>query len=263
MRPTTRLDDAPGATRPRAGVGQRVTAGVVARSSLFALGLAVSTIVFTPIALASMLLPYRIRWRVVTQWSRFNVCWLGVTCRIRTAVEGLENIPGEPAVVLSRHESAWETLALQRYFAPQVWVLKRELFRVPFFGWGLATMRPIAIDRSAALSAFEQILEQGQARLADGCWVVVFPEGTRVPPGERRRFKQGGTRLAVHTGRPVIPVAHNAGDCWPRNSFLKYPGTIRVVIGKAIETAGRRPVEVNRHAEQWIHDTLGRIRGGA
>ena len=259
MRPTAG-PDAPDGT-PR--VAPRVTAGVVTGSSLFALGLVVSTLVFTPIALVSMLLPYRLRWRTVTQWSRFNVFWLGVTCRIRIEVEGLENIPGETAVVLSRHESAWETLALQRYFAPQVWVLKRELFRIPFFGWGLATMRPIAIDRSAALSAFEQILEQGRARLAGGCWVVVFPEGTRVPPGERRRFKQGGARLAVHTGCPVVPVAHNAGDCWPRNSFLKYPGTIRVVVGKPIETAGRRPVEVNRHAEQWIHDTLGRIRGGA
>ena len=118
-------------------------------------------------------------------------------------------------------------------------------------------MRPIAIDRSAALSAFEQILQQGHARLAGGCWVVVFPEGTRVPPGERRRFKQGGARLAVHTGRPVVPVAHNAGDCWPRNSFLKYPGTIHVVVGKPIETTGRKPIEVNRRAEQWIHDTLG------
>ena len=263
MRPTGRLDDATAGAARRAGIGRRVTAGVVAGSSLFALGLAASTLVFTPIALISMLLPYRLRWHVVTQWSRFNVFWLGVTCRIRTEVEGLENIPGEPAVVLSRHESAWETLALQRHFAPQVWVLKRELLRIPFFGWGLATMRPIAIDRGAALSAFEQILEQGQARLAGGCWVVVFPEGTRVPPGERRRFKQGGARLAVHTGRPVVPVAHNAGDCWPRNSFLKYPGTIRVVVGNPIETAGRKPLEVNRHAERWIHDTLGRVRGGA
>ena len=261
MRPAVDLEDRQAASPLRAGVGRTVTAGVVVGSSLFALGLVASTLVFTPIALASMLLPYRLRWRVVTQWCRFNVCWLAVTCRIRTEVEGRENIPAEPAIVLSRHESAWETLALQRYFAPQVWVLKRELLRIPFFGWGLATMRPIAIDRNAARNAFEQVLEQGQERLASGCWVVVFPEGTRVPPGVRRRFKQGGTRLAVHTGRPVVPIAHNAGDCWPRNSFLKFPGTIRMVIGRPIETAGRKPAEVNRHAEQWIHDTLGRIRG--
>ena len=241
--------------------GRPVTAGVVVGSSLFALGLVCSTLVFTPIALASTALPYRFRWRVVTQWSRFNLYWLSLTCGVRCEVDGLDNIPAEPTVILAKHESAWETLAMQRWFAPQVWVLKRELLRIPFFGWGLATMRPIAIDRSAGLSAFEQMLEQGRERLASGCWVVVFPEGTRVPPGARRKFKRGGALLAVHTGHPVIPVAHNAGDCWPRNSFLKYPGTIRVVIGEPIETAGRTAVEVNRAAEQWIGDTVERIRG--
>ena len=244
-----------------APAGRAVTAGVFVRSSLFALGLAVSTLVFTPVALASILLPYRFRWRAVTQWSRFNVYWLSVTCGVRCEVEGLENVPAEPAVVLAKHESAWETLALQRYFAPQVWVLKRELLRIPFFGWGLATMRPIAIDRGAGLDAFEQMLSQGEERLASGCWVVVFPEGTRAPPGVRRQFKKGGARLAVHTGRPAVPVAHNAGNCWPKNSFFKFPGTIRVVIGPPIEAAGRTATEVNRIAEQWIDDTLRRIRG--
>ena len=246
----------------RVSAGSRVTPGVFIGSSLFALGLVGSTLVFTPVALASMLLPYRFRWRVVTRWSRFNLYWLSVTCGVRYEVEGLEHIPAEPTVILSRHESAWETLALQRYFAPQVWVLKRELLRIPFFGWGLATMRPIAIDRSAGLDAFEQMLEQGAERLASGCWVVVFPEGTRLAPGTRRRFKLGGARLAVHTARPAVPVAHNAGDCWPRNSFYKYPGTIRVIIGPPVDTTGRRAVEVNRIAEQWIHDTLDRVRAG-
>ena len=245
-----------------ARAGRAVTAGVFVRSSLFAFGLVVSTLVFTPIALASTLLPYRFRWRMVTQWSRFNVYWLSVTCGVRCEIEGLENVPAEPAVVLARHESAWETLALQRYFAPQVWVLKRELLRIPFFGWGLATMRPIAIDRSAGIDAFEQMLAQGEERLANGCWVVVFPEGTRTPPGVRRPFKKGGARLSVHTGRPAVPVAHNAGDYWPKNSFFKYPGTIRVVIGTPIEAAGRSAAQINRIAEQWIDDTLGRIRRG-
>ena len=257
MTAADRCDSAGGASAARV-----VTPGVFIGSSLFALGLVCSTLVFTPIALASTLLPYRFRWRMVTQWSRFNLYWLSVTCGVRSEVEGLENIPVEPTVILSKHESAWETLALQRYFAPQVWVLKRELLRIPFFGWGLATMRPIAIDRSAGLSAFEQLLKQGAERLVSGCWVVVFPEGTRVPPGVRRRFKQGGARLAVHTGRPAVPVAHDAGDCWPRNSFYKYPGIIHVVIGEPIETAGRSAAEINRIAEQWIHDTLDRIRGG-
>ena len=261
MRPATRLEAPRAGTRRRPPDRRTVTAGVVVGSSLFSLGLVCSTLVFTPIALASVLLPYRFRWRVVTQWSRFNLYWLAVTCGVKCEIEGLENIPAEPAIILARHESAWETLALQRWFAPQVWVLKRELLRIPFFGWGLATMRPIAIDRSAGIGAFAQMLEQGAQRLASGSWVVVFPEGTRMAPGVRRRFKQGGARLAVHTGRPVVPVAHNAGDSWPRNSFHKYPGTIRVVIGKPIETTGHSARDVNRLAEQWIHDTLDRIRG--
>ena len=260
MRPAVESEGVSGATRLGRPGGRAVTARIVLGSTLFAFGLACSTIVFTPVALASMLLPYRARWHLVTQWSRFNLFWLSATCGVRSTVEGIENIPAAPTVILAKHESAWETLALQRWFAPQVWVLKRELLRIPFFGWGLATMRPIAIDRSAGLGAFEQMLEQGAERLASGCWVVVFPEGTRVPPGVRRRFKQGGARLAVHTGRPAVPVAHNAGDCWPRNSFCKYPGTIRVVIGEPISTAGRTALEVNRQAEQWIHDTLERIR---
>ena len=242
--------------------GRTVTAGVLVGSSLFALGLVCSSIVFAPIALALTLLPYRIRWRVVTQWSRFNLFWLSVTCGVKSEVEGLENIPAEPTIILARHESAWETLALQRWFAPQVWVLKRELLRIPFFGWGLATLRPIAIERSAGLDAVRQMVEQGEERLASGCWVVVFPEGTRVPPGVKRPFKKGGARLAIHTGRPIVPVAHNAGDCWPRNSFFKYPGTIRVVIGELIEIGNRDAIEINRIAEEWVADTLGRIRGG-
>ena len=245
-----------------ARAGQAVTPRVFVRSCLFAFGLVCSTLLFTPVALASTLLPYRFRWRAVTQWSRFNLYWLSVTCGVQCEIEGLEHVPAAPAVVLARHESAWETLALQRYFAPQVWVLKRELLRIPFFGWGLATMRPIAIDRGAGPDAFEQMLAQGEERLGSGCWVVVFPEGTRTPPGVKRRFKKGGARLAVHAGRPVVPVAHNAGDCWPKNSFFKYPGTIHVVVGAPIETAGRSAAEVNRLAERWIGDTLRRIRGG-
>ena len=246
----------------RAFAGRTVTVGVFAGSCLFMLGLVGSTLVFTPIALASVLLPYRFRWRAVSQWSRFNVYWLSVTCGVHCEIEGLGNIPAEPTVILSKHESAWETLALQRYFAPQVWVLKRELLRIPFFGWGLATMRPISIDRGARISAAKQVLAQGKERIESGCWVVVFPEGTRVPPGERRKFSRGGARLAAHVGRPVVPVAHNAGDCWPKNSFCKYPGAIRLVIGEPIETAGRNAAQISQIAEQWIDDTLGRIRGG-
>ena len=141
-------------------------------------------------------------------------------------------------------------------------MIKRELLWIPFFGWGLATLRPIAIDRRSSGAALTQILSQGRARLNDGCWVVIFPEGTRVMPGERRRYRQGGALLAAKTGRPVLPVAHNAGDFWPRNGFIKRPGTIELAIGPVIESRGRSAADINRLAETWIEATVGQIRAG-
>ena len=155
-----------------------------------------------------------------------------------------------------------ETLALQRYFTPQVWVIKRELLWIPFFGWGLATLRPIAIDRRAGREALGQILSQGRARLDDGCWVVIFPEGTRMAPGEWRRYRQGGALLAADTGYPVLPVAHDAGDYWPRNGFIKRPGTIQLAIGPLVETAGQSAAEINERAEAWIHGAVDDMRRG-
>jgi 1-acyl-sn-glycerol-3-phosphate acyltransferase len=141
-------------------------------------------------------------------------------------------------------------------------VIKRELLWIPFFGWGLATLRPIAIDRRSNRAALAQILSQGRARLKDGCWVVIFPEGTRVAPGERRRYRQGGALLAAKTGQPVLPVAHNAGDFWPRNGFIKRPGTIQLAIGPVIESSGRSAADINRLAETWIEATVGKMRAG-
>ena len=139
-------------------------------------------------------------------------------------------------------------------------MLKRELLRIPFFGWGLATLRPIAIDRAAGRSALDQVLEQGRRRLAEGIWVVVFPEGTRVAPGAQRRYRLGGAVLAERTGSPVVPVAHNAGDYWPRRGFLKRPGTIRLVIGEPIESKGRSATEINARAAEWIESTVRTLR---
>ena len=154
----------------------------------------------------------------------------------------------------------WETLALQTLVAPQTWLLKKSLLRVPFFGWGLALLRPIAIDRSAGREAIRALVRQGSECLADGVWVVVFPEGTRVPPGERRAFHKGGAFLAERTGRPIVPIAHDSGDFWGRRRFVKRSGTIRLVIGPPIEPDGRRASELNRRAEEWIHDSLTTIR---
>jgi 1-acyl-sn-glycerol-3-phosphate acyltransferase len=220
-----------------------------------------STVVFAPLAVMSAPAPYLWRYRFITLWTTFNVWWLKTSCGVHYTVVGLENLPDTPSVVLSKHQSTWETLALNNIFRPQVWVLKKELLRVPFFGWGLAMLDPIAIDRKAGRDAVEQVLDQGSERLQRGCWVVVFPEGTRTAPGTRRRYKLGGARLAQHTGVPVVPVAHNAGDHWPRRGFLKRPGTIEVVIGPAIESTGRTAAEINALAEAWIETEVDRIRG--
>jgi 1-acyl-sn-glycerol-3-phosphate acyltransferase len=164
-------------------------------------------------------------------------------------------------VILAKHQSAWETIAFQQIFPPQTWVLKRELLWIPLFGWALALLRPIAIDRGAGRVAIEQVIEQGRERLQSGIWVVVFPEGTRVAPGTRRRYGIGGAALAAASGYPVVPVAHNAGSFWPRRGFRKRPGMIRVVIGPVIDSHGKTAEEIRRQAEEWIENTMAGLEG--
>ncbi len=240
--------------------GRRPPVAVTAlRSLLFAAGLWGSTVVFFFLLLPTALVPLPRRFRVGRWWNRFNVWWLRVTCGVRHRVEGLEHLPERPGVVLAKHQSAWETIALGLWFSPLIFVLKRELLHLPFFGWGIALMGPIAIDRKAGRNAMRQMTEQGRRRLASGCWVVVFPEGTRVPPGFRARYRVGGAALAVQAGAPVVPVAHDAGRYWPRNSFLKYPGVVRVVIGPPMTSEGRSAAELNAAVERWVEDTMARI----
>lgn len=229
------------------------------RSALFSLGMIVSTVVFAMLAVVLVSVPLRTRYRILTSYARFNLWSLERLCGIRYQVEGREHIPPGPAIVFSKHQSTWETLALQALFPQQVWVMKRELLWVPFFGWGLALLRPIAIDRKAGRRAVRDIVEQGKARLRQGLWVVVFPEGTRVAPGQRGRYRIGGAVLAERSGYPVVPVAHNAGEFWPRRGFLKQPGTVRVVIGPIIEAQGHSADTINREAEAWIETTMSRI----
>lgn len=238
-----------------------VTPALVARSLLYAAGQGLLSVIFSMAAILALVLPYRLRYALVSRWTHCNLWWLEKTCHLNHEVVGIENVPEQPTIIFCKHESAWETLALQRYFAPQVWVIKRELLWIPFFGWGLATLKPIAIDRSSSRKALEQILAQGRARLEDGCWVVIFPEGTRVAPGERRRYRQGGALLARDTGYPVLPVAHDAGDFWPRNGFIKRPGTIQLAIGPPIASAGRSAADINGEAEAWIQATVDAMRG--
>lgn len=203
------------------------------------------------------------RFRFARSWALINLWALKTICNLRYKVEGLESIPDEGVVVLCKHQSTWETIILQVILPPVRWVLKRELLRMPFFGWGLAMMKPIAIDRSAGRKAVAQLVEQGRSMLDEGYWVVVFPEGTRMRPGQTRRYKQGGAILAVETGHPVVPVAHNAGEFWPRHSFLKWPGCIELRIGPAIDPGGKTAEEVTNLAQEWIEAQMKEISNPA
>ena len=224
------------------------------RSVLFAAALLLITPVYALVALATFPLSRLERYRIISGWSRLIIQLSRVLLGIDWRVEGRENLPGRPAVILSKHQSAWETMAFQLIFPPQVHVLKRELLWIPFFGWGLALMSPIAIDRSRGVAALRAMARRGRERLAQGFWVIVFPEGTRVAPGERREYQLGGAWLAAAAAAPVVPVAHNAGLFWPRNAFLKRPGTVTVRIGPAIDTSARDPKTINAMAEQWIEE---------
>lgn len=217
------------------------------------------TIVFSFIALLTFPFKSLTRYRVITIWSRLIILSIGAICGVRYRVIGRENIPQEPSIVLAKHQSAWETLAFQEIFPPQSWVLKKILLMIPFFGWGLAMTNPIAIDRSAGVRALHQTLEQGRERISSGWWIVMFPEGTRIAPGKRGRYHVGGAWLASKLGAKVVPVAHNAGTVWARKAFIKYPGTITVSIGPAIDATGRKPEELMNGVEEWIEQEVGRL----
>lgn len=230
------------------------------RSLIYAVFLTVTVI---PYAFACLLwspLPRGLRYRLTVGWASLALWGARAICGIRWQIQGQENLPDGPAVILSKHQSAWETLFFPSKMPRQVcYVYKKELHFVPFFGWGLALLRMIPIDRKQGQDAFSQVLSVGRERLAEGRWPLLFPEGTRVPPGQRRRYKMGGARLAVETGVPVIPVALNAGECWPRNSFLKSPGLVTVSIGPVIESTGLDSAELNARVEAWIEAEMRRI----
>lgn len=226
------------------------------RSTVFAAILILITPVFAAIALLTFPLPPLTRYRIITAWTRCIIWSARAVCGIRYRVIGAENIPRDPCIILSKHQSAWETLAFQLIFPPQVWVLKKELLRVPFFGWGLSMLSPIAIDRSLRREALQQLIEQGQQRLDAGFSIVIFPEGTRIPPGSRGKYRPGGARLAVQTGTAVLPVAHNAGRFWGRNAFLKHPGLVTVSIGPPISPEGLDAETLSARVEQWIEDEM-------
>jgi 1-acyl-sn-glycerol-3-phosphate acyltransferase len=232
---------------------------VFLRSLIFLLLQIVITPVYTLISILTFPFHPITRYRIISGWALIMLWLLRVVCGIRMEVRGAENIPKQPCILLCKHQSAWETIALQKVFPPQVWVLKRELLLLPFFGWGLAMTSPIAIKRSNGKEAIRQLLKQGKQRLALGFCVVIFPEGTRIPYGQRGKYKIGGALLGSATGAPVVPVAHNAGRLWGRNSFFKRPGTITMSIGVPIDPAGLKAEEINRRAEEWIENEVAQL----
>jgi 1-acyl-sn-glycerol-3-phosphate acyltransferase len=229
------------------------------RSLLFMLVMAVTTVLIVTALLLVFWLPTRQRRLFVMPWIHFVMWLIEHLLGIQARIEGAKNIPAVPCVILSKHQSAWETFALQTIFTLTSFVYKKELHWLPFFGWGLKLMPFVGIDRAAGKQALNQVAERGKQRLAEGYSVIVFPEGTRVPPGQKRRYKVGGAYLAAAAGAPVVPVALNSGECWRRQAFLKTPGTVTVSIGPSIDPAGRTAEEVNNLAERWIEAEMQRI----
>lgn len=210
--------------------------------------------------LGGFFLPFSIRYKFADIWIDCLLYMLNLFCGLSYEVEGQENVPSDQAaIILSKHQSAWETIALRQVISPQTAVLKKSLLQIPFGGWALATLRPIAIDRSNQKEALRMLLEQGTERLKEGLFVLIFPEGTRVKPGDYKKFNAGGAMLGQKSGFPVIPLAHNAGVFWPKNSFLKYPGIIKVKIGPMIMTQNKSTKEINAEAEKWISQAMEEI----
>jgi 1-acyl-sn-glycerol-3-phosphate acyltransferase len=202
--------------------------------------------------LVGLFMPFRARFALARGWAHPLLFMLRVLCGLRYRIEGAERIPPGNHIALIKHSSSWETFAQVVLVPPHVWVLKRELMWVPFLGWALWLMRAIAIDRGAGHSAVRSVREQGRKRLAEGEWIALFPEGTRMAPGETRRYGISGALVAAESGRLIVPIAHDAGYYWPRRGLYKKRGTIRVVIGPPLVAAGRDPREVNAEAQQWI-----------
>jgi len=203
-----------------------------------------------------LLIPYRPRQTLITTANAIVLWWLKLSCGIKVNVEGLDNIPNQAFVALSKHQSGWETFYLQRTLRPVSTILKKELLKVPFFGWGLAMTRPIAIDRSNPKQALREVLSQGKQRLEEGNNILLFPEGTRMNYGEVGNYSRSGASLAINSGAAILPIAHNAGRCWPAHRFIKHPGTIHVIIGKPIDSTGRKSKELTEEVKGWIETTI-------
>ena len=226
------------------------------RAFAFSIGYFFTGIVIGFIGILAWPLPFKFRFQVVTLWNRFVMFWVRFCCGITFEISGHYQPENGPFVVISKHASTWETMFLQYYFQPISTILKRELLRIPFFGWALATLRPIAIDRGSPIQAIKQVKKDGQQRLQDGTNVLVYPEGTRIPFGEKGTYARSGADIAKAAGVGIIAIAHNAGKYWPKGKFIKHPGTINVVISEPISTEGRNSKTVMAEVEAWIENEI-------
>ena len=233
---------------------------LILRNLIHWLILCISAVLLFVLVLPAALIPQAPN-KIGRAWSRLLLWSLKHIVGLRYKVQGAEHIPKQPAIICSKHQSGWETLALQEIFPLQIYVAKKELFNIPFFGWGLKIAKTIGIDRKAGVKATQQLLEQGLARKKEGFWITIFPEGTRVAAGERGKYKQGAAKMAKMFEMDLVPVAHNSGEFWPRNSFLKHPGTITVVIGEPISHTFGDEATLTRACETWIEAQQEKISG--
>ena len=229
------------------------------RSLLYFLGSIIVLGLLVTIALALFFTPVKVRYGILVNWSKFCVWWLRMTLDIKLEVIGRENIPATPCVIISNHQSTWETIGLQQVFPQQTWVLKRELLLIPVFGWGLAMLKPIIINRGEKLKALKKVIKQGADRINEKIFVVVFPEGTRQPYGQLGEYQKGGIAIAKKTGCDISPVYHNAGKAWPKGSFIKYPNTITVVIGKPISVEGKSATVLIKEIRDWTESQASSV----
>jgi len=236
------------------------TVNLFIRSLIFSTYAIVSVILYSFVCILATPLPFRIRYTIVSSWTWSVISVLKIVCRVNYHIEGMENLKKvKNGIIFSKHQSTWETFFLASHFHQAAIIVKRELLWVPFFGWGLATVDPIALNRKKGSTAMEQLVKEGKKCLAEGRWILIFPEGTRIASGKIGNYRIGGARLAVATGYPVIPIAHNAGRYWSKRSFIKKPGTVKVVIGPPIETKDSTPEQVLKKSKSWIESTMLRI----
>ncbi len=230
------------------------------RSALFSVGYAFLTfIISTLVILLFWMLPPKGRFYLYALWCKLVVWWLRITCGISYEIMGLENIPAKPVIALSNHQSTWETVFLYQLLTPVCPILKKELLSIPFWGWALRLQKPIAIDRSKPREAGKSLLLQGADRLSQGISILVFPEGTRAPAGKLGKFSRGGAQLATATETDILPILHNAGNCWPARQGNKSPGKITVVIGRPIASGGKHSKELAAEFQEWIEENKATV----